>query len=76
MVMKQKAKFHAQFARILLGNEIAINNVMDGNLINKICSGGDKIQMITNYVNEIDVRVQGTLIMICPKLNQLMYFKN
>jgi hypothetical protein len=55
--------YHAQFARILLGNEIAINNVMDGNLIKKICSGGDKIQMRTNYVNEIDVRIQGTLIL-------------
>jgi len=55
--------YHSQFARILLGNEIAINNVMDGNLIKKICSGGDKIQMRTNYVNEIDVRIQGTLIL-------------
>ena len=36
---------------------------MDGNLIKKICSGGDKIQMRTNYVNEIDVRIQGTLIL-------------
>ena len=55
--------YHAQFARVLLGNEIATNNVMDGNLIKKICSGGDKIQMRTNYVNEVDVRIQGTLIL-------------
>ena len=66
MGMKQKKLswlYHAQFARILLGNKIAINNTMDGNLIKKICSGGDKIQMRTNYVNEIDVRIQGTLIL-------------
>jgi phage/plasmid-associated DNA primase len=40
-----------------------INSVMDGNLIKKICSGGDKLQMRTNYINEIDVRIQGTLIL-------------
>ena len=55
--------YHAQYARVLLGNEIANNNVMDGNLIKKICSGGDKIQLRTNYVNEINVRIQGTLIL-------------
>jgi hypothetical protein len=27
--------YHAQYARVLLGNEIATNNVMDGNLIKK-----------------------------------------
>jgi hypothetical protein len=35
---------------------------MDGNLIKKICFGGDKIQMRTNYINEIDIRIQGTSI--------------
>ena len=55
--------YHAQYARVLLGNEIANNNIIDGNLIKKICSGGDKIQMRTNYVNEINIRIQGTLIL-------------
>ncbi len=35
---------------------------MDGNLIKKIYSGGDKIQMRTNYINEIDIRIEGTII--------------
>lgn len=55
--------YHAQYARVLLGNEIANNNIIDGNLIKKICSGGDKIQMRTNYVNESNARIQGTLIL-------------
>jgi len=55
--------YHAQYARALLGNEIANNNIIDGNLIKKICSGGDKIQMRTNYVNETNARIQGTLIL-------------
>ena len=36
---------------------------MDGNLIKTICSGGDKIQLRTNYEHEINVRIQGTLIL-------------
>ncbi len=60
---KLSSLYHAQYARVLLGNEIANNNIMDGNLIKKICSGGDKIQMGTNYIDEIDVRIQGTLIL-------------
>ena len=36
---------------------------MDGSLIKKICSGGDKIQLRTNYVNENNIRIQGTLIL-------------
>ncbi len=32
---------------------------MEGNLIKNICSGGDKIQMRTNYVNEIDLEYKG-----------------
>ena len=55
--------YHAQYARVLLGNEIANNNIIDGNLIKKICSGGDKIQMRCNYTNEINIRIQGTLIL-------------
>lgn len=55
--------YHAQYARVLLGNEIANSNIIDGNLIKKICSGGDKIQMRTNYVNETNARIQGTLIL-------------
>ena len=31
--------YHAQFARILLVNEIAMKNAMDGNLIKKVCPG-------------------------------------
>ncbi len=27
--------YHAQYARVLLGNEIAYNNIMNGNLIKK-----------------------------------------
>ncbi len=63
MKLKLSWLYHAQFARISFGNKIAINNVMDGNLIKQICSGGDKIQMRTNDVNEINVRIQGTLIL-------------
>jgi hypothetical protein len=55
--------YHVQYARALLGNEIANSNIIDGNLIKKICSGGDKIQMRCNYVNETNVRIQGTLIL-------------
>jgi hypothetical protein len=55
--------YHVQNARALLGNEIANNNIIDGNLIKKICSGGDKIQMRTNYVNETNIRIQSTLIL-------------
>ena len=55
--------YHAQYATVLLGNEIATNNVMDGNLIKKVCSGGDKILMRANDVNESNVKIQGTLIL-------------
>jgi hypothetical protein len=55
--------YHSQYSRVLLGNEIANNNIIDGNLIKKICSGGDKIQMRTNYVTETNARIQGTLIL-------------
>ena len=55
-----------RFARILLCQEISKGDtVMDGTMIKKIASGGDKIEARINNKDEIKFKIQGTLFMCC-----------
>ena len=57
------------YARLAITNEIIINpnkeEFIDGNVIKKFCSGGDYLCGRKNYQNEIEFRIQSSLIICC-----------
>ena len=63
------------FCRLALISEIPMEDktsIMDGNKIKKFCSGGDYIEGRKNYKDEIEFRVQSSLMVCCnelPKVN-------
>ncbi len=64
-----------EFKRIIFTNEMKIDSAgetkIDGNMIKKLSSGGDKIQARLNHCDEIEFRPQASLFMMlndCPKI--------
>ena len=57
-----------EFKRIIFTNEMKIDSAgetkIDGNMIKKLSSGGDKIQARLNHCDEIEFRPQASLIMM------------
>jgi hypothetical protein len=56
----------ARYKRLYITNEMTVDGdkkVLNGNLIKKICSGGDKILARKNYQDEQEFRLQGRLFM-------------
>jgi len=61
-----------EFRRICFTNEIKIDkngeSKIDGNMIKKLSSGGDKIQARLNHQDEIEFKPQATFILMCNDL--------
>lgn len=60
------------FKRIIFTNEMTLNEgdnlKINGNIIKKIASGGDTMMGRCNYKDEVEFKVQGTLMMCCNDL--------
>ena len=58
-----------EFKRLAISNEIQLGlggkGRVDGNLIKRMASGGDEVQVRTNYQDEIQIRMQTTLFLCC-----------
>lgn len=71
---KSSWMFAAEFARIALTNEFKMNAdekkplKIDGNLIKRFASGGDMLMARKNHKDEVQFRVQATLLMACNDL--------
>jgi hypothetical protein len=66
--------YHFDKKRIAFSNEMKVDNTikLDGTLIKKLCSGGDKLQTRLNRLDEKDCRPQTTVIFCCndiPKID-------
>lgn len=59
-----------EFRRLLLTNEITIgeNTKINGNVIKKLSSGGDKIEARVNHKDEINFKIQARVCMFCNDL--------
>jgi hypothetical protein len=64
-----------EFCRIAITNEIKIDNdnknKVDGNIIKKFCSGGDYMEARKNYQDEIEFRIQSTLLICCNDIPEM-----
>lgn len=60
------------FKRLIFTNEMTLNEgdnlKINGNIIKKIASGGDTMMGRCNYKDEVEFKVQGTLMMCCNDL--------
>tara|TARA_R110001599_G_scaffold259842_1_gene460301 strand:- start:54 stop:878 length:825 start_codon:yes stop_codon:yes gene_type:complete len=61
-----------EFKRLLLTNEITTdggdNYKINGNVLKKLSSGGDKIEARVNHKDEINFRIQARVVMFCNDL--------
>lgn len=64
---KQKWMRSLEYKRICFSNEIVLcdKSKMDGNMIKRLASGGDEVEVRTNYKNEERRRLQCTLFLCC-----------
>ena len=64
-----------EFSRIAITNEIKIDNdnniKVDGNTIKKFCSGGDYMEARKNFQDEIEFRIQATLMICCNDIPEI-----
>jgi len=64
-----------EFCRIAITNEIKIDNdnknKVDGNTIKKFCSGGDYMEARKNFKDEIEFRIQSTLLICCNDIPEM-----
>jgi hypothetical protein len=62
-----------QFSRLAITQEISINDneKLDGNMIKKFCSGGDYLQARKNHQDEIEFRIQSSLMICCNDLPEI-----
>lgn len=62
-----------QFCRLAITQEITIddNEKIDGNMIKKFCSGGDYLQARKNHQDEIEFRIQSSLMICCNDLPEI-----
>jgi hypothetical protein len=62
-----------QFSRLAITQEITIddNEKIDGNMIKKFCSGGDYLQARKNHQDEIEFRIQSSLMICCNDLPEI-----
>jgi hypothetical protein len=62
-----------QFSRLAITQEISIddNEKIDGNMIKKFCSGGDYLQARKNNQDEIEFRIQSSLMICCNDLPEV-----
>jgi hypothetical protein len=68
---KQSWMAPLEFARICLSNEIILGEgacKMDGNLVKRLASGGDEVEVRTNYKDEERKRLQCTALVCCNEL--------
>ena len=65
--------FNFDKTRLAFSNEMKLDKGMklDGNLIKKVCSGGDTIQLRKNHVDEKDIHTQTTLMLFCNDCLQI-----
>lgn len=65
---KQSWMAPLEFVRICLSNEIILGDgacKMDGNMVKRLASGGDEVEVRTNYKDEERKRLQCTAFMCC-----------
>jgi hypothetical protein len=62
-----------QFCRLGITQEISLddNQKIDGNMIKKFCSGGDYFEARKNNVDEIEFRIQSSLMICCNDLPEI-----
>jgi len=62
------------YTRITLTNEITLDEkeYIDGNKIKKLCSGGDYLTGRKNFKDEIEFRIQSSLMIACNDLPQII----
>lgn len=62
-----------QFSRLAITQEITIddNEKIDGNMIKKFCSGGDYLQARKNHQDEIEFKIQSSLMICCNDLPEI-----
>lgn len=62
-----------QFCRLAITQEITIddNEKIDGNMIKKFCSGGDYLEARKNHQDEIEFRIQSSLMICCNDLPEI-----
>lgn len=62
------------YTRITITNEITLDEkeYIDGNKIKKICSGGDYLTGRKNFKDEIEFRIQSSLMIACNDLPQII----
>ena len=58
-----------EFTRLAISNEIQLGlggkGRVDGNLVKRMASGGDEVEVRTNYQDEVRIRLQSTLFLCC-----------
>jgi hypothetical protein len=62
-----------QFSRLAITQEITIDDTekIDGNMIKKFCSGGDYLQARKNHQDEIEFKIQSSLMICCNDLPEI-----
>lgn len=54
-----------EFSRLCITQEIKPNEILDGTMVKKFCSGGDYMEARNNYTNEKEFRIQCSLLICC-----------
>jgi hypothetical protein len=74
---KQSWMIDYQFLRLAFTQEITINknkkncDKVDGNMIKKFCSGGDSIEARKNHCDEMQFKIQTTLMICCNDMPEI-----